>query len=122
MLAQKFRFHGHGSLRWVFRKGKPLRSRHLVLRYVTNPHRNQPRVAIIVSKKVLKSAVKRNRVRRRLFEIVRHRLNSIPPSTDIVITVFSSEVLDMSHDKIDQELSSLLAQTAVATDDNTSKS
>lgn len=122
MLTQKFRFHGHGSLRWVFRKGQTVRRRHLLLRYTTNPHRKHPRVAVIVSRKVFKSAVKRNRVRRRLFEIVRHRFDLIPVGTDLVITVFSGDVLDLPADQLSQEVTSLLAQIKPLSDDNPRKS
>lgn len=95
MLAFKHRFHGHGSLRYVYTHGKTTRSRLMSLKYSFHPKRNQPRVAVVISKKVLKSAVGRNRVRRRLYEVVRHELPSLKDNSDIVLIVFSAEVLSL---------------------------
>ncbi|MDB5177163.1 MAG: putative Ribonuclease [Candidatus Saccharibacteria bacterium] len=95
MLAFKYRFHGHGSLRYVYSHGQAVRSRLVTLKYSTHPKRKNPRVAVVISKKVLKSAVGRNRVRRRIYEIVRQELPKIHPDRDIVLIVFSSEVMSM---------------------------
>lgn len=70
------------------------------------------RVAVIISKKVFKSAVKRNRVRRRIYNIVRHELcKHNPVATDMVITVFSQDVLVMEHALLQRELSYLVASS-----------
>lgn len=100
MLSFKNRFHGHGSLRYVYKNGQTERTRLLTLKYITNPHRKQSRVAVVISKKVLKSAVGRNRVRRRLYEIIRHRLGDLNLSSDLVFLVFSSEVMTMPQDEL----------------------
>lgn len=93
MLAFKYRFHGHGSLRFVYTHGRTVRSHLMSLKHSQHPKRTTPRVAIVVSKKVIKSAVGRNRIRRRLYEILRHELPTIKQNSDIVIIVFSAEVL-----------------------------
>ena len=54
--------------------------------------RRQCRVSVVVSKKVHKSAVGRNRIRRRLYEIVRHETENIEGVHDIVLIVTSAEV------------------------------
>ena len=54
------------------------------------------RLAVVVSKKVSKSAVKRNRIRRRLFEqfrIIRAE-HGQPIKYDIIITVFMEDLAD----------------------------
>jgi len=50
-------------------------------------------LAVVVSRKVHKSAVARNRMRRRLYEAVRQMEGSITQPHDVVITVFSEAVL-----------------------------
>ena len=120
MLAQRNRFHGHGSMRFVFQKGTSARSRRLMVRSTHNPKRTHPRIAVVVSKKVSKSAVVRNRIRRRLFEIVRHELSSLPSSIDVVISVFSAELAVDSYESVRDELSPLLHRVAEAAD-NSSK-
>lgn len=107
MIAQKFRFHGHNSLRYVFTKGQGDRARHLAIKWIANPHRHNPRLAVVVSKKVFKSAVKRNRIRRRIYEAARPLLNDAP-AIDAVISVYSGEVLTISHDELSIQLLPLL--------------
>lgn len=109
MLSQKNRFHGHGSLRYMFKNGNTARSRYLVLRYIANPRRRNSRVAIVVSKKIHKQAVRRNRIRRRLYHIVRRKLSDIDSSYDIAIIVTSPETISLSPDDLQQQVSRLLA-------------
>ena len=109
MLSKKYRFHGHGSLRFLFQRGATRRSRHLMVRFVPNPKRSAPRIAVVVSKKIFKSAVKRNRARRRIFEIVRGSITTMPQAYDIVITVFSAETITLPHDELERQVKELLA-------------
>lgn len=95
MLAFKYRFHGHGSLRYVYTHGKTVRSHLITLKHSAHPKRQNPRVAIVISKKVIKGAVGRNRVRRRLYELMRHELPNIKDNSDLVLMVFSAEVLSL---------------------------
>lgn len=113
MLTHKHRFHGHGSLRYLFSKGKVARSRHLLLRYVPNANRLHSRFAVVISKKIHKQSVYRNRVRRRIFEIVRNEFPSIDGSYDVTITVFSPEVLTLPHDKLREEIIQLFEQAGM---------
>lgn len=93
MLSARHRFHGHGSLRYVYKNGQAVRSRLLTVKNTANKHRRHSRVAVVVSKKVHKSAVGRNRIRRRVYEIIRHELPRITSAHDIVVIITSSEVL-----------------------------
>lgn len=110
MLSHKYRFHGHGSLRYVYRNGQTARNRFLSVRYSANKHRLHSRVAIVVGKKIVKSAVKRNRIRRRVFEIVRAHWDHLTPNTDMVITVFSAELLTMSSQELETVVLDALKQ------------
>lgn len=107
MLSFTHRFHGHNSLRYVYKNGQAERTRLITLKFIANPHRKRSRVAVVVSKKVLKSAVGRNRIRRRLYEMVRHRINKLETPTDIVLLVFSSEVATMPHDELEAVVNQL---------------
>ncbi|MFZ1360822.1 MAG: ribonuclease P protein component [Candidatus Saccharimonadales bacterium] len=110
MLSFKHRFHGHSSLRYVYKHGAAHRSRLVTLKYSRNPRRKHSRVAVVISKKVLKSAVGRNRVRRRVYEIIRHRLQHVVYPTDIVLLVFSSEVSTMPHQDLEAVIDQLLGE------------
>ena len=100
MLAAKNRFHGHGSLRFVYSRGKIARSKYFIGKYTHNSRRLEPRVAVVVSKKVIKSAVKRNRIRRRIYEVIRLEFPKMIPQSDIVYIVVSSEVLIVSSQEL----------------------
>lgn len=100
MLASKNRFHGHGSLRYVYSRGKVTRTKYFVCKYSHNLRRHEPRIAVVVSKKVIKSAVKRNRIRRRLYEVLRLELPKLQPQTDLVYIVVSAEVLVISSGEL----------------------
>lgn len=106
MLAFKNRFHGHGSLRYVYKNGRIVRGRLMSIKYSTNPRRKTPRVAVVVSKKVLKSAVGRNRIRRRVYEIIREEIPKLYADRDIVVLVSSAEIRSLPHDELTSILSS----------------
>ncbi len=107
MLARRHRFHGHTSLNYVYRRGTTVRGQHMAARVVRNPQRPDYRLAIIVSRKVHKSAVRRNRVRRRIYEIVRTSPEIVGPY-DIVITVYSEQVVDLAPAVLGDQVRHLL--------------
>lgn len=104
MLAAKFRFHGHAALRFVFGHGKTYRFKSVSIRAAHNSRRQHSRVAVVVSKKVIKASPKRNQVRRRLFEVVRLDWAHIQPAHDILISVYDPRFLDLSHEQLVQEM------------------
>lgn len=117
MLAFKNRFHGHGSLRYVYSNGKSARSHLMTIKATFHPKRKMPRVAVVISKKILKSAVGRNRVRRRVYEVMRHELPQLKHNSDIVLVMFSAEVYSMPHDDLVGTVQGLLKQLGVYTTD-----
>ena len=110
MLAFRNRFHGHGSLRWVYQRGQVVRGKYFVLKYASNPRRKQPRISVVISKKIYKKAVPRNRVRRRMYELLRVKLPELKEGSDIVCIISSPEVRSLDHQVLDQILSQQLAE------------
>ena len=110
MLSFVHRFHGHGSLRYVYKNGQAVRTHLVTLKYVSNAHRRHSRFAVVVSKKVHKGAAGRNRIRRRLYEIVRHELDSISSPHDVVLIVLSSEILAMPSNELTMAVRNLFTQ------------
>lgn len=113
MLAAKYRFHGHGSLNFLHRNATVARSRYFTVKYVTNPRRKHSRFAVIVSKKVHKSAVGRNRIRRRVYEIIRNSQDRIPGVVDVAVIVTSGEVLGADHEAIKETLLASLEELGI---------
>ncbi len=109
MIARGHRFHGHGSLNRVYRGGKIARGPYLSVKYSPAPSAvGKFRAAVVVSKKVSKSAVVRNRIRRRVYEILRLEAPKITEPYDIVVTVFHERVASVSFDDLRKSLISQL--------------
>jgi ribonuclease P protein component len=111
MIPFSYRFHGHNSLRFVYKNGRVERTRLATIKSTKNTHRNQPRFAVVVSKKVMKSAVRRNRIRRRIYEYIRSSVSKLNENYDIVIIVTSSEFLTMTPGELTSQLDQLFAQS-----------
>lgn len=68
-------------------------------------------MAVVVSKKVLKSAVRRNRIRRRIYDYIRNQTPRLNQNYDIVIIVSSSELLSMPTIELVAQLEQLFVQS-----------
>jgi len=101
------RFHGHSSLNYVYRNGQAIHSHLFIIKTITNPRRQVSRAAVIVSKKILKSAVKRNHVRRQIYEYISTLLPDLKAVYDIAIIVSSGEVFTTTHAEIYAQLDNL---------------
>lgn len=110
MIPFNNRFHGHSSLNYVYRNGKTLHSRFFVVKITPNKYRKNTRIAVVVSKKIFKSAVRRNRVRRRVYEYLRLQLDKFNNVYDVVVIVTSGEVLNLPYDDISNQLAQLFDQ------------
>lgn len=113
MIAYKYRFHGHSSLDYVYRNGQSFRSRLVNIKVIENKKRKDSRIAVVVGKKVIKSAVKRNLMRRRVYEYIRPRILSIKTAHDIVIIVTSVELLSASPAEMTAQLDQVFSQTKI---------
>ena len=108
MIPIRHRFHGHNSLSLVYQKGQTSRTPQLTLKSVSNPRRKMYRVAVVVSRKVNKSAVVRNRIRRRIYEVVRTHEPLIPDSYDLAFTAFSDELARLPSPELEAVVVGLL--------------
>lgn len=110
MLSKINRFHGYGSLNYVYRKGQTVRSPYCVMKFVAGKH-DTYRVAVVVSNKVAKSAPNRNRIRRRLYEAVRLNDKKLT-NQDIVVTIFDERFLTMPSEELQKSIKRQLEQIA----------
>lgn len=112
MLNKKYRFHSRGGVRYVYQKGKTIRKPKMSLVFVENT-RGFTRFAVVVSKKVEKSAVGRNRMRRRIYEALRLNMENLPKRMDYVFVVYSKDVMKMPFKEIEELLGELVAEAKV---------
>lgn len=113
MISRSHRFHGHNSLRYAYQHGRIVRGPLTAIKYIENNKRSTYRVAVVVSKKVSKSAVKRNRIRRRLYEQVRLNQPNITKPFDIVITVFHDQLAELPADEVARLVRAQLSQAGI---------
>lgn len=112
MLNKKYRFHSRGGVRYVYQKGKTVRKAKVSLVFVPNG-RGFTRVAVVVSKKVEKTAVGRNRIRRRVYEVIRRNFEYLPKETDYIFVIYSKEVLGMPYLELEKILGELVEESKV---------
>ena len=112
MLSKKYRFHSRGGVRYTYQNGKTIRGSKISLVFADNS-RNRQRYAVVVSKKILKSAVGRNRIRRRVYEAIRLELPKIQKPVDCIFLIYSKEILDIDFKEIRKSIRDLLKEANI---------
>lgn len=107
MISRKHRFHGHRSVARV-RGGRAQATGIRV--FFVHTKRDDYRMAVVVSKKVSKSAVTRNRIRRRLYESVRKQKLLNNHSVDAVFVVQQDSFATKPATEIDETVAKLCKQ------------
>lgn len=112
MLSKKYRFHSRGGVRYTYQNGKTIRGSKISLVFANNT-RNRQRFAVVVSKKVLKSAVGRNRIRRRIYEAIRLEMPKIEKPVDCIFIVYVKDILNIDFKEIRNTVRDLLKEAGI---------
>ncbi len=83
MLAKKYRLKKKKDFEKVIKKGKFFEENFLVLKKMKN-NLSWTRIGFVVSQKVSKKAVIRNKIKRRIREVIKVNLNKIKSGYDII--------------------------------------
>ena len=110
MLNSKYRFHSRGGVRYVYQKGKTIRTPSMSLVHCENT-RGYQRFAVVVSKKVMKSAVGRNRIRRRVYEAIRLELPEFTAKRDSIFVIYDKSLATLDFAELRSLVRSLLEQS-----------
>ena len=86
MLSRPFRLVAVRDFQSIYKTGQRRTSRYFLLRLARSNH-PLTRVAVVVSTKVSKRAVIRNRLKRQVRAVMSQVLPTLPPGWNIVITV-----------------------------------
>ncbi len=116
MILRSHRFHGYNALRHVYSRGQTTRGSLFAIKYIVNQRRSDYRAAVVVSRKVHKSAVVRGRIRRRIYEIIRLHQDSIGQPYDIVITAFSDVLATMPAAELQKSIVDAFKKQRIMTD------
>lgn len=104
MLAQKYRFRGLGSVRSVLKYGQAARDELFTIKVLPRRRGTDSRASIVVSRKTAKGAVLRNRIRRRLYEILRLNWQTLSAPTDVAVIVHNSAVARLEQHELEDRL------------------
>src|SRR3990172_4182898 len=113
MISKEHRFAGQAGLRYVYRHGQTVRGPLFSINSVRNSRRATYRAAVVISRKVHKLAVVRNKIRRRLYEAIRVLEDDIAGPYDIVLNVFSDSVADEPAESLKRQLKKQLTEAGV---------
>ncbi len=111
MLARTHRFHGYNALNFAHKQGQVVRGPVMSLKYALNQRRHTYRMAVVVSKKVSKSAVTRNRIRRRVYEAARTQAAAIHKPYDLIFMVYSEQVATMDAAELQKNVTEQLRKS-----------
>lgn len=108
MLSKLNRFHGHQSVRRIYKQGRVQRNELGSLHVYSDHKSTVTHVAVVVSKKVNKSAVVRNRIRRRVYELVRIHMLEFKEPVQLVFTVYQGEAALIPAEQLASEVNNLM--------------
>lgn len=97
-------------INFILEKGNSTRSSLFIIKYSEN-NENFSRFCVIISKKFEKSAIKRNRLRRQIFEGIRLNLKENPSKKSLdIILIPKKSITDKDFDEIKEETNSILSR------------
>ena len=112
MLKSSYRFHSRGGVKHTYRDGKTIRRPSLSLVFADND-RGKTRFAVVVSKKILRSAVGRNRIRRRIYEAIRLDFDKFKQPRDYIFFVNDRNLKTLPFEDLRKLVRSLMEESMV---------
>lgn len=105
MLKKAHRISSRRLISLLFKKGKVYKSKTFIIYFLPSLH-NLNQFAVIVSRKVSREAVKRNRIKRQVTEVLRLKLTQFQPP--IVALVMVRPSASYTYPLFDQGISEFL--------------
>lgn len=115
MLSKENRLKRKKDFKEVFKKGKGFGKDFLFLKIKKNNLKKKSRFSFIVSKKISKKAVVRNKIKRRLREVIREELPRIKPGIDGVF-IAKKNIEKKDFLEIKENVIQLLKKTEILND------
>lgn len=106
MLPKENRLKKEKEFEKVFKGGRTLKGKSVFLRYLTNGT-DKTKIGFVVSKKISKLAVIRNKIKRRMRDIVRLKKDTLKQGLSIII-ISLPPIKTMAYREIKEDLENLL--------------
>lgn len=113
MIPFKNRFHGHNSLTFTYKNGQTIRTKLFTIKFCPNPRKRFSRIAVVISKKVAKRAVKRNFVRRRIYSLLHPKIMQFNQNYDLIFIAHSLELAEINFSELEQKITTELKQAKI---------
>lgn len=110
MLASEHRLKGEDTFEKIKKEGRLFQGQDFGIAVIERDKGGKSRFGFVVSKKIAKSAVHRNRIKRALREAVRRNLNHFPKGVDAVILAKKS-IFKKTTEEVMRELEKFAKQT-----------
>lgn len=112
MFSKEYRLRDTKEIAKVFKLGKYIHGSYTFIKYTPNKQKNV-RVAITVSTKIFKQAVKRNKIKRLLREALKPHLPNLP-NLDILIITKKELAINTPLAEIKKDTSSMLNKLTIS--------
>ena len=106
MFSNKFRLRKPDKIATVFRMGKYIHAKYLFIKYLPNNDKNV-KIAISVSTKLFKQAIKRNKIKRLIREATKPYLSKFP-HLDILVIAKKDISTDIKLEKLKEDILTIL--------------
>jgi len=108
MLPKKYRLIENKDFKRVAKDGRGIYAKEIGIKYLKN-NKNYSCFGIVVSLKVSKKAVVRNKIKRRIRAIIFGQLKTIKPGYDIIILT-KPEIKELDYWSLKKKIESLLGR------------
>ncbi len=112
ILAKEVSLKKKKDFEQVFEKGKGFKDDFLFLKVFPN-NLGKNRFAIIVSRKISKKAIIRNKIKRRIRVIIKQKLSEIKKGIDLVLVVVSSELVKKDFKEVEKKINKLFQKANI---------
>jgi len=112
VLARSYRLRSAADIARVYRRGTYGASGGVLSVKAARSGRPASRAVVVVAKKISKRAVVRNRIRRRLIELLRSTWTTVEPGYDIVVSVHS-DISELTSPVLAEHLTKALRRAGV---------
>lgn len=111
MLTKQYRLQKDRDFELVFKKGRAFKSKFLFLKLKRN-NLEISRFGFVIGKTISKKSTVRNRIKRRLRDIIERNLVKIKSGFDVIIGV-NTKIVEKNYQEIKEELEELLKKAEV---------
>lgn len=114
MLKRRFRLRSKADFNRTYKFGHSIRGQFIYLKALKKDAGNT-RVAVVVTKKISKRAVVRNRIKRRVIETIRKNWLKLPGGFTIIVVV-GQEISKLEQAKIERDILSAITKLSTIKD------